>query len=86
MDYAVFFEDSYGFRRIIGYANNNVTAWGIIHNFLKEHNYKPYYVREWNEPDGRHYDVGSHSEFFIWNVGDKTVEELYDSKCGGSNL
>lgn len=66
MNNAIFFEDSYGFRRIIGCADDETSAWNTIHNFLKEHNYTPHYVREWNEFDGRHYDVGSHSEFFIW--------------------
>lgn len=65
MDYAVFFEDSYGFRRIIGYANNNVTAWGVIHNFLKEHNYKAPYIRSWTDDEGTWYDVGSWSELFL---------------------
>lgn len=35
--------------------------------FLDEHNFKSYYTRTWDDDDGnRHYDVGSHSEFFVF--------------------
>lgn len=38
----------------------------IINRFLKEHNYKSYYTRQWATDEGIKYDVGSHSEFFLW--------------------
>ena len=38
-----------------------------IHSFLDKHNFKSYYTRIWNTENGnRWYDVGSHTEFFIW--------------------
>ena len=38
-----------------------------IHKFLDEHHFKSYYTRTWNTEDGnRWYDVGSHTEFFVW--------------------
>ena len=38
----------------------------IIHDFLKEHNYKSYYTRRWYDEDEGcvWFDVGSHTEFF----------------------
>ena len=62
----LYFENQYGDRREIGRAANSEEVYKIIDNFLKAHNYKSYYVRSWDENDGTHYDVGSHSEFFIW--------------------
>lgn len=39
--------------------------------FLDEHNFKSYYTRIWNNENGnRWYDVGSHTEFFIWGFID----------------
>ena len=39
--------------------------------FLDDHNFKSYYTRIWNTQDGNtHYDVGSHTEFFIWGFID----------------
>lgn len=62
----LYFENQFGERREIGCANTREEVYKIIDAFLKDHNYKSYYVRTWNENDGTHYDVGSHSEFFIW--------------------
>ena len=49
--------------------NNCTKAQAMVkmHQFLDEHNFKSYYTRCWNTSDGNtHYDVGSHTEFFIW--------------------
>lgn len=62
----LYFENQFGERREIGRASTREEVYKIIDAFLKDHNYKSYYVRTWNENDGTHYDVGSHSEFFIW--------------------
>ena len=62
----LYFENQFGERREIGRANTREEVYKIIDTFLKDHNYKSYYVRTWDENDGTHYDVGSHSEFFIW--------------------
>lgn len=40
----------------------------IMNQFLDEHNFKSYYTRSWNTNEGTKYDVGSHTEFFLWGV------------------
>ena len=41
-----------------------------IYQFLDEHNFKSYYTRIWEKDENRWYDVGSHTEFFIWGFID----------------
>ena len=42
-------------------------GWKAAKDFMDDHNYTSYYTRIWNTQDGNtHYDVGSHTEFFIW--------------------
>lgn len=38
----------------------------VIGEFLKEHNFKWYYTRTWGNEKGTMFDVGSHTEFFLW--------------------
>ena len=38
----------------------------VIKAFLDEHNYKSYYTRSWCKDGMVWYDVGSHTEFFVW--------------------
>ena len=40
----------------------------LIHLFLDEHNFKSYYTRTWNTDEGTMYDVGNHTEFFLWGM------------------
>ena len=40
----------------------------LIHLFLDEHNFKSYYTRTWKTDEGTMYDVGSHTEFFLWGM------------------
>ena len=64
----LYFENSYGKRRVIGRATDENGISKLIKDFLDDHNYKNYYTRTWiNENDNKEkiYDVGSHSEFFI---------------------
>ncbi len=62
----LYFENSYGERRLIGEPNSSDESWKIIHNFCAERNFIIPYVRSWITPDGeKWYDVSSHSEFFI---------------------
>lgn len=64
----VYFEDSYGYSHNIGQTIENDPYREVIFPFLEKHHYNPPYVREWNE-DGKHYfDVGSHSEFFFYEL------------------
>ena len=63
--YNVLFENSEGKKRTIGNAKTEKTAFKIIDDFLKEHNYKSYYKRTWKTDDKTIcVDVGSHTEFF----------------------
>ena len=60
----VYFENSYGKRRLIGTAPTYQGANQVISSFLKAYDYHSYY---WNvsEVDGEtRVDVGSWSEFF----------------------
>ena len=38
----------------------------LIQRFLFEHHYDCPYIRFWGTNDGMMYDVGSHTEFFLW--------------------
>ena len=62
----LYFENSYGKRRVIGEPKTSDESWQIIHDFCAERKFKIYYIRTWVTPDGeKYYDVGSHTEFFI---------------------
>ena len=37
-----------------------------IQGVLDKYNFKSYYTRVWEVPEGTMYDVGSHTEFFLW--------------------
>lgn len=59
------FQNSYGDERIIAEPANKDEAVKEINTFLKEHNYKSYYMNVCEEEDNRlRIDVGSWSEFF----------------------
>ena len=61
----LYFENSYGERRVIAEPKNRDDAWEYIHAFCEERNFRIYYVRTWRNNDGLEvYDVGSHTEFF----------------------
>lgn len=60
----VYFQNCKGEDRKIGSAADHGEVWAIIYAFLKEHNYKPNYIRMWEEEKKHWYDVGSHNEFF----------------------
>lgn len=61
----VYFENSYGERRVIAEPSTEENAMEIIHAFCEERNFKIYYTRSWINDDGEKvYDVGSWSEFF----------------------
>ena len=61
----LYFENSYGERRVIGHPTTSDESWDIIHKFCEERNFKIYYVRTWTTNGEKKYDVGSHTEFFI---------------------
>lgn len=63
----LYFQNSNGQRHIIGHPENRAEAYRIIREFLNDHRYKSYYMREWTDENGETWvDVGSHTEFFIW--------------------
>ena len=62
----LYFENSYGERRIIAEPETEEEAWRKIHNFCKDRNFKIPYVRSWIDNEGfKVYDVGSHTECFF---------------------
>lgn len=62
----LYFENSYGQRRIIAEPETEEEAWEEIHNFCTERNFTIPYIRTWRDPDGlKWYDVSSHTEYFI---------------------
>lgn len=62
----LYFENSYGERRIIAEPATEKEADREIHKFCEDRNFKIYYVRTWKDEEGlKWHDVGSHTEFFI---------------------
>ncbi len=65
------FENSNGERRVIGTAKTVQGCIKIMQKFLDDHNFKSYYQRYTEKPDGSIWiDVGSHTEFF-WIVNEE---------------
>lgn len=61
----LYFENSYGERRIIAEPKTRDGALEVIHAFCEERNFTIYYIRTWKTPDEAEvFDVGSWSEFF----------------------
>ena len=62
----LYFENSYGERRVIAEPATEEEANKEIYKFCEDRNFKIYYVRTWRDKEGlKWYDVGSHSEYFI---------------------
>ena len=61
----VLFENRYGERREIANVSDIDGAYREISVFLKNHNFKSHYMRQWDEEGFTKVDVGSHSEFFL---------------------
>ena len=76
------FENSQGYRRVIGTPDTVNEAFEIIRGFLQDHNYKSYYTRinfddfEWE------IDVGSHSEFFYLSDLNEDTEKYKEEALG----
>ena len=61
----VYFENSQGIERVIGFANDEQQACKIIEDFCTERNFTIHYTSSWKDERGRTVvDVGSWSEFF----------------------
>ena len=62
----LYFKNSCGQRRLIATPKTAEESWRVINDFCNERNFKIYYIRTWINSNGeKHYDVGSHTEFFI---------------------
>lgn len=71
----LYFRNSLGQERLIGKELNIDECMKKIQSVLELHNFKSYYTRTWQEPDGRlMIDVGSHTEFFI--IEGATMQEF----------
>lgn len=65
----LYFENSKGERKIIAEVSSKAEAIDEIYNFCNNRNFKIYYVRTCETPDGFiEYDVGSWSESFYLEV------------------
>lgn len=65
----LYFENSYGERRVIAEPQTEEEAIKEIYKFCEDRNFKIYYVRTYIEPDGlKCYDCGSWSEFFYLEI------------------
>ena len=63
----LYFRDRFGNWRLLKENIQVEEVGNIILEFLKKHNFKSYYTRVWKDDfDNEWYDVGSHTEFFIW--------------------
>ena len=62
----LYFIDSSGQYRLLVSDVDEREACKVRMAFLDEHNFKCYYTRAWNTDEGTKYDVGSHTEFFLW--------------------
>lgn len=61
----LYFENSYGERRIIAEPKTEEEAYKEMNKFCEDRNFEIYYIRNWRNKEGlKVYDVGSHSEFF----------------------
>ena len=62
----LYFQNSWGERRIIATPVNDKEAIKEIHKFCEDRNFKIHYTRTWINGEGlKVYDVGSHTEFFL---------------------
>ena len=64
----IYFIDSRGNYRLLKENVSEREAQVVITKFLNEHRFQSYYTRSWNTSEGTMYDVGSHTEFFLWGV------------------
>lgn len=62
----LYFKDSRGNYRLLHENVKEREVYILIRLFLNEHNFKSYYTRSWGTENGIMYDVGSHTEFFLW--------------------
>lgn len=71
----LYFENRYGDRREIANCDTLDSVYKAIDKFIEDANsrkpkgskpFKSYYIRSWEEEGFTKFDVGSHTEFFLW--------------------
>lgn len=62
----LYFIRSNGEYKLLAENVTNSQALMKINQFLDEHKFKSYYKRTWETTSGTMFDVGSHTEFFLW--------------------
>ncbi len=70
----LYFVDRFGEWREIARPLDKRGAHLRIQAFLAAHDFKCYYIREWDENGDHWFDVGSHSEFFVLRKEEKNAE------------
>ena len=67
----LYFQHSDGHYTLLLEGCCELEAWARAEEFMKDHNYKCYYVRSWLDQKGNlQWDVGSHTEFFVFGFID----------------
>ncbi len=69
----LYFENSDGEWRPIADCKDKIEVGIAIKRFLDEHHYKAPYTRIWEKNGWRHYDCGSWTEFFHWQISSDAV-------------
>lgn len=62
----LYFQRSNGEHRLLATDVTEKEALKEMKKFMDEHNFKSYYTRTWEIDGVKWYDVGSHTEFFLW--------------------
>lgn len=70
----LYFENSWGERRLIGEPETRLAANKMVSDFCEARDFEIYYVRNWVQNEELVYDVGSHSEFFYLSGPDINLE------------
>ena len=74
----LYFENTYGDWRLIDECKDEKEVIESIQNFLNRHHFKSHYIRTWDSNHWRHYDVGSHTEFFHASLSSKAKVPEYE--------
>lgn len=83
----LYFQNSKGIEREIGQPTTYAESLILIEKFITDHKFKSYYTIVHKEYDTAYqkvdktknryiFDVGSHTEFFILDVGEEIIDEL----------
>lgn len=62
----LYFLASNGEKRLLAENVTGSEAHRLMNTFMTERNFKCYYIRTWDGANGKMFDVGSHTEFFLW--------------------